>query len=117
VCGMLVPMPLLTSSSGAMIPAVRPTRPNGHRPAWEALAGHDEQTGGWVTEIGAGKAGRALTLWEVDELLSPSGLPGAVPDVAPLRDEAVRIADVEPGVECQIDSRSWVRGQPSLLLL
>ena len=97
---------------GAVVAAVRPVRPNGHGPAWEALAGHEEQIRVWVTGTGAGKAGRALNLVKVHELLSRQGV------VVPYRTlhrfatercgyrvktTTVRVADGEPGVECQID--------------
>ncbi len=58
---------------GAVVAAVRPVRPNGHGPAWEALAAHEEQVRTWVTGTGTGKAGRALSLVKVHELLARQG--------------------------------------------
>ena len=55
---------------GAVVAAVRPVRPNGHGPAWEALAGHEEQIRAWVTGPGRGRPiGRCLWV-KVHELLS-----------------------------------------------
>jgi transposase len=97
---------------GAVVAAVRPVRPNGHGAAWEALAGHEEQIRGWVTGTGAGKAGRALTLVKVHELLSRQGCQVPYRTLHRFATErcgyrikasTVRVADGEPGVECQID--------------
>lgn len=90
-CGTLGPVRLRTSSSGPVVAAVRPVRPNGHGAAWEVLGGHEEQIRAWVTGTGTGKAGRALTLVKVHELLSRQGCQVPYPDVAPFRDGAVRV--------------------------
>ncbi|MHA7290435.1 IS21 family transposase [Arthrobacter sp. MDT3-24] len=97
---------------GAVVAAVRPVRPNGHGPAWEALARHEEQIRAWVTGTGTGKAGRALTLVKVHELLSRQGCQVPYRTLHRFATErcgyrvkatTVRVADGEPGVECQID--------------
>ncbi|MBP2413243.1 transposase [Arthrobacter stackebrandtii] len=97
---------------GAVVAAVRPSRPNGHGPAWEALAGHEEQIRAWVTGTGTGKAGRALNLVKVHELLSRQGCQVPYRTLHRFATErcgyrvkttTVRVADGEPGVECQID--------------
>jgi transposase len=90
---------------GAVIAAVRPARPDGHGASWEALSAREEQIRGWV-----GKDG--LSIVKVEELLARSGC------VAPYRTlhrfavercgfrvkaTTMRVADGDPGVECQID--------------
>jgi len=89
----------------AVVTAVRPARPAGHGAAWETLLGREAQIRTWV-----GKDG--LSIVKVEELLARSGC------VVPYRtlhrfavvrcgfrvkDTTVRVADGEPGVECQID--------------
>jgi len=89
----------------AVVTAVRPVRPAGHGAAWETLLAREEQIRGWV-----GKDG--LSIVKVEELLARSGC------VVPYRTlhrfavercgfgvkaSTVRVADGEPGVECQID--------------
>ncbi|WP_256128099.1 hypothetical protein [Arthrobacter sp. SDTb3-6] len=97
---------------GAVVAAVRPSRPNGHGPAWEALAGHEEQIRAWVTGTGMGKAGRSLTLVKVHELLARQGCQVPYRTLHRFATErcgyrvkttTVRVADGEPGMECQID--------------
>ena len=97
---------------GAVVAAVRPSRPNGHGPAWEALAGHEEQIRAWVTGTGKGKAGRSLNLVKVHELLARQGCQVPYRTLHRFATErcgyrvkttTVRVADGEPGVECQID--------------
>lgn len=91
---------------GVVVDAVRPVRPDGHGPAWEALAGRREEIVGWV--------GEGLSIVKVHELLTRSGT--SVPyrtvhrfAVAECgftgrrRATTVRVVDGEPGVECQID--------------
>lgn len=94
---------------GAVVAAVRPARPNGHGQAWEALVPFKEQIREWI----AGKPGSpALNLVKIHELLARQGT------VIPYRTlhrfatehcnyrvkgTTVRVADGEPGVECQID--------------
>lgn len=90
---------------GAVVAAVRPTRPSGHGPAWEQLVPMREQVTAWVRQ--------GLTVVKVEDLLARRGV------VVPYRTlhrfcvaeceytgrstETVRVADGEPGVECQID--------------
>lgn len=94
---------------GAVAQAVRPVRPHGHGAAWEQLLGFEEQISGWV----AGTDGqRPLTVTKIHTLLARQGC------VVPYRtlhrfarercgfgrkDTTVRVADGEPGIECQID--------------
>ena len=94
----------------AVVAAVRPARPNGHGVAWEALEERREQIRAWVT--GDGGEGKPLSIVKVEELLARSGC------VVPYRTlhrfavercgyrakaTTVRVADGEPGGECQID--------------
>lgn len=58
---------------GAVVAAVRPSRPNGHGPAWESLAAHEEQIRDWISGAGAAKTGRALSLVKVHEVLARQG--------------------------------------------
>lgn len=97
---------------GAVVAAVRPSRPNGHGAAWEALAVHEEQIRSWISGAGAGKLGRALSLVKIQELLVRQGcqvpyrtLHRFATERCGYRTKAttVRVADGEPGVECQID--------------
>lgn len=94
---------------GAVVEAVRPARPNGHGAAWELLAAHEEQIRAWV----AGEGEREpLSIVKIEELLARQGC------VVPYRTlhrfatercgfrpkrTTVRVADGEPGVECQVD--------------
>lgn len=90
---------------GAVVAAVRPVRSDGHGASWEALSAREEQIRAWV-----GKDG--LSIVKVEELLARSGC------VVPYRTlhrfavercgfrvktTTVRVADGEPGAECQID--------------
>lgn len=94
---------------GAVVAPVRPARPNGHGAAWEVLLDREEQIKAWV----AGGDGQGpLSIVKIEELLARSGC------VVPyrtlhrfavercgfrVRATTVRVADGEPGVECQID--------------
>jgi transposase len=94
---------------GEVVGAVRPARPNGHGASWELLLAREEQIRGWV----AGEGGREpLSIVKIEELLARQGC------VVPYRtlhrfavercgfrarSTTVRVADGEPGVECQID--------------
>lgn len=97
---------------GAVVAAVRPSRPNGHGAAWEALIGHEEQIRAWMCSDGAGKGGRALTLVKVHELLARQGCQVPYRTLHRFASErcgyrakatTVRVNDGDPGVECQID--------------
>jgi transposase len=91
---------------GQVVGLVRPARPDGHGGAWETLLGHREQITGWVK--------RDLTVVKIELFLARQGV------VVPYRTlhrfcveccgfagrrpaETVRVADGEPGVECQLD--------------
>ena len=89
---------------GAVVERVRPVRPNGHGAAWDALLSRRTEVTGWVAD------GR--TLVKIGDLLARSGT--VVPyrtlhrfAVAEcgfrVRGTTVRVADGDPGVECQID--------------
>ena len=95
---------------GLVVAAVRPVRPNGHGPAWEALLAHEEQVRAWVA--GDGKDAKALSIVKIEELLARQGV------VVPYRtlhrfatercgyrakESTVRVNDGEPGVELQVD--------------
>jgi hypothetical protein len=89
---------------GAVINAVRPERSTGHGQAWERLLPVEDQVRGWVKE--------GLLLTNIHGKLERLGV------VVPYRTlhrfavercgfgrsrSTVRVADGEPGVECQID--------------
>jgi transposase len=89
---------------GVVCGAVRPARPGGHGAAWEALVPHEEQIRKWVKQD--------LRLTKIAELLGRRRV--AVPYRTlhrfavercgfGRRDVTVRVADGEPGVECQVD--------------
>ncbi len=89
---------------GVVVGMVRPARPGGHGAAWEALVPHEELIRGWVKQD--------LRLTKIAELLARRRV--AVPYRTlhrfameccgfGHRDVTVRVADGEPGVECQID--------------
>lgn len=94
---------------GAVVEAVRPARPNGHGASWELLVGHEEQITAWVK---GGEGLDPLSIVKIEELLARQGC------VVPYRtlhrfaaercgfrvkSTTVRVADGEPGVECQVD--------------
>ena len=90
---------------GAVVAAVRPVRPDGHGTAWQLLVEQREQ----IAAVGrSGPDGG-----EDRRPAGPARGGGAVSDVAPLlcgvlrlrprSPTTVRVADGEPGVECQID--------------
>jgi transposase len=94
---------------GAVVEAVRPARPNGHGASWELLLAHQERIRGWVAGEGGGEP---LSIVKVEELLARQGC------VVPYRTlhrfavercgfrpkkTTVRVADGDPGVECQVD--------------
>ncbi|MGH3745416.1 MAG: IS21 family transposase [Mycobacteriales bacterium] len=94
---------------GAVVEAVRPVRPNGHGAAWSSLAQHEEQIARWV----AGADGQEpLSIVKIEELLARRGCPVPYRTLHRFavercgfgaRPATVRVADGEPGVECQID--------------
>ena len=90
---------------GVVVDAVRPARPNGHGDSWEMLLGHERQIRAWVDT-------EDLSIVKVHELLARQGC--SVPYrtlarfavarcVSRAAATTVRVADGEPGVECQID--------------
>lgn len=94
---------------GAVVVAVRPVRLNGHGAAWDLLLARQDQITAWVR----GSPGQdALSVVKIEELLPRQGC--LVPyrtlhrfDVAwrgfRVRSTTMRIADGEPGVECQME--------------
>ena len=91
---------------GEIVGLVRPVRPDGHGQAWEALRVRREQIVTWV--------GQGLTIVKIHDFLAREGV------VVPYRTlvrfceqccgftgrrptETVRVADGEPGMECQLD--------------
>jgi hypothetical protein len=90
---------------GAVIAAVRPARPDGHGASWEALSAREEQIRAWI-----GKDG--LSIVKTEELLARSGCVVAYRTLHRFAVErcgfrvktiTMRVAEGEPGVECQID--------------
>jgi transposase len=99
---------------GLVVDAVRPVRPHGHGWAWEALLGQEEQVRAWV--VGGEHDGvrhEPLSIVKIEELLARQGV--RVPyrtlhrfavercGFRTGRGTTVRVADGEPGVECQLD--------------
>jgi transposase len=89
---------------GSVVAAVRPARPAGHGSAWQLLRAEQEQITGWV--------GQGLTVVKIGTLLQRRGV------LVPYRtlhrfcvqccgfgrgSETVRVADGDPGAECQLD--------------
>jgi transposase len=89
---------------GQVVHAVRPVRMSGHGAAWEALRAEHEQVAAWVKQ--------GLTVVKIHEKLTHRGV------VVPYRtlhrycvdrcgfgrtSSTVRVADGEPGTECQLD--------------
>jgi transposase len=99
---------------GLVLEAVRPARPHGHGTAWETLLGHEEQIRAWVagTEHD-GVRHEPLSITKIEQLLARQGV--RVPyrtlhrfavercGFRTGRGTTVRVADGEPGVECQLD--------------
>jgi transposase len=88
-----------------VVAAVRPARPGGHGAAWDLLLAREDQIRAWIATDG-------LSVVKVEELLARSGC--SVPyrtlhrfavERCGFRVKAttVRVAEGEPGVECQID--------------
>jgi transposase len=99
---------------GLVVEAVRPVRPNGHGAVWETLLGHEEVIRGWVAGgEHDGVKHDPLSIVKIEELLARQGV--RVPyrtlhrfavercGFRTGRGTTVRIADGEPGVECQLD--------------
>jgi transposase len=94
---------------GLVVEAVRPARPNGHGAAWEVLCAHEEQVRAWVT---GGDGQDPLSIVKIEQLLARRGV--RVPYRTlhrfavercgfRVKTTTVRVADGEPGVECQLD--------------
>lgn len=94
---------------GAVVEAVRPDRPHGHGAAWDQLLAHEQQITDWVAGNGEHPP---LTITKIEVLLTRQGC------VVPYRtlhrfatercgfgsrNLTVRVADGDPGIECQID--------------
>ncbi len=91
---------------GEVIDRVRPVRPNGHGTGWDALAGRRQDVIDWV--------GQGLSIVKIHELLTRSGTVVAYRTLHRFAAAecgftgrgarvTVRVADGEPGVECQVD--------------
>jgi len=90
---------------GSVVAAVRPTRPEGHGSAWQLLIGQREQIMLWVKQD--------LTVVKIGDLLARRGVVVAYRTLHRFCVErcgysrspstTVRVADGEPGVECQLD--------------
>jgi len=90
---------------GAVVAAVRPARANGHGVAWEVLLGQETRIRGWIenedlqltnihgklTRLGVNVPYRTLHRFAVERCGFGR------------RQPTVRVADGEPGVECQLD--------------
>lgn len=94
---------------GTVAEAVRPVRLRGHGAAWEQLVGFEDQITRWVAGDGEHPP---LSITKIEVLLARQGC--VVPYRTLLRfasercgfgrkDTTVRVADGDPGVECQID--------------
>jgi len=90
---------------GLVVEAVRPHRVDGHGEAWRQLGSHHDQIQGWVDDD--------LTGVKIHELLDRRGVRVPVRTVqryvaevcgrARGQGSTVRVADGEPGDECQVD--------------
>jgi transposase len=94
---------------GAVVEAVRPARPNGHGASWELLLTHEEQIRAWVKGEGGQES---LSIVKIEELLARQGVRVPYRTLHRFATErcgfrpkktTVRVADGEPGVECQVD--------------
>jgi hypothetical protein len=96
---------------GQVCERARPHRRDGHGQAWEALGAHHDQLKVWLVEDG-------LNVRKVHELLRRRGVIVAERTLHRYALEVVgvgrsarnttgRVADGEPGVECQLDFGEW----------
>jgi hypothetical protein len=94
---------------GLVVEAVRPARPNGHGASWALLLEREEQITAWVQ---GGNGQDPLSVVKIEELLARSGCAVAYRTLHRFAVErcgfrpkttTVRVADGEPGVECQVD--------------
>ena len=99
---------------GLVVEAVRPARPGGHGAAWEMLLEHEDQIRSWVS--GGERDGvkhEPLSVVKIEELLARRGVPVPYRTLHRFcvqrcgfgtgRGTTVRVADGDPGVECQLD--------------
>jgi transposase len=89
---------------GRVCEVVRPARPGGHGPAWDALAPHEELIRGWVK--------RGLRVTKIQGLLARRGVVVPYRTLVRFATErcgfgqgqvTLRVADSEPAAECQVD--------------
>ena len=90
---------------GQVVEAVRPHRTDGHGEAWRVVGAHHDRIAGWVKGD--------LTAVKIHELLAREGTVGPLRTVQRYVAEVcgrtrgqgptVRVADGEPGAECQLD--------------
>jgi transposase len=94
---------------GMVAEAVRPARPDRHGAVWEQLLGFEGQIKAWVA--GEGEQ-RPLTITKIHTLLARQGCVVRYRTLHRFasercgfgrKDTTVRVADGDPGVECQID--------------
>jgi transposase len=98
---------------GLVVEAVRPARPNGHGASWAALLAHEELIGAWVRGVEVdGRKQDPLSIVKIEELLTRRGVDVPYRTLHRFavercgfgaRNTTVRVADGEPGVECQLD--------------
>lgn len=99
--------PITDELISAVCERVRPHRPDGHGQGWATAAAHHDRLEAWLKTEG-------LTVRKAGELLARSGvvLPERTLHRYALevlgvgrssRERTVRVADGEPGVECQVD--------------
>ena len=94
---------------GQIVAAVRPARPNGHGQSWELLVPFTTQIRDWVA---GSKESKPLTVTKIHELLGRQGCVVPYRTLVRFATEecgyrrtatSMRVADGEPGVECQLD--------------
>lgn len=100
---------------GLVVEVVRPARPGGHGAAWESLLGHEEQIQAWVKghTTADGVKVEPLSVVKIAELLARQGVKVPYRTLHRFcvercgfrsgRGTTVRVADGDPGVECQLD--------------
>jgi len=94
---------------GLVVEAVRPARPNGHGGSWGLLLAREEQITAWVK---GGDGREPLSIVKIEELLARQGVKVPYRTLHRFAVErcgfgvkktTVRVAEGEPGVECQVD--------------
>jgi transposase len=95
--------------AGLVVEAVRAARPNGHGDSWGLLLAREEQIIAWVK---GGDGQDALSIVKIEELLARQGVQVPYRTLHRFAVErcgfgvkktTVRVAEGEPGVECQVD--------------